>query len=281
MPVRKSRSPQDQPWESGWAPDDKRVPGTRRLWLAGALAVATVAACVTAIVLTDRHTDDTSAAPDRTSTADPTGPGLISYASASTSGTASASPGPDRKSDKPSAGPPTTTTAPRPPHSPSTQPADPPEPPPAEHTASAAPKPSSTWRSVRSVNYPDRYWHVNGSYVGLDRVTSGSARQDASFKLVKGLADASCYSFATSGGNYLRHRDFVLRSERDDGSSLFEQDATFCPRTSSVSGAIMLESVNYPGRYLRHKDFRLRLDAYQQGGLYASDSAFRLVGALA
>ncbi|MDH6625407.1 hypothetical protein M2271_003218 [Streptomyces sp. LBL] len=284
MPEGKSRPPQDQPWESGWAPDTSRVPGTRRLWLAGALAIATVAACVTAIVLTDRHADDTSAAQDRqdrTTAADPTGPGLISYASASPSGTASPAAGPGRKSDKPSAGP-ATTTAPKPHRSPSpsTQPADPPEPP-AAHPTSAAPKPSSTWRSVRSVNYPDRYWHVNGSYVGLDRVTYGSARQDATFKLAKGLADASCYSFATTDGSYLRHRNFVLRSERDDGSSLFKQDATFCPRTSLVSGAIMLEAVNYPGRYLRHKDFKLRLDPYQYGGQYQSDSAFRLVEALA
>ena len=45
MPDNASRSPQDRPvWEDGWAPDTSRAPGTRRLWLAGGLAVATVVA---------------------------------------------------------------------------------------------------------------------------------------------------------------------------------------------------------------------------------------------
>ncbi|MFF7974741.1 AbfB domain-containing protein [Streptomyces sp. NPDC007905] len=60
-----------------------------------------------------------------------------------------------------------------------------------------------------------------------------------------------------------------------------EQDAVFCPRTSSFSGAVMLESVNYPGRFLRHQDFRLGLDPYQNTDLYRADSAFLLVDGVA
>ena len=75
----------NSPWENGWAPDSSRAPGTRRLYLAGALAVTTIVVCVTAIVVTDKQTDDTS----RTKKADPTtpagadGPGLLSFASPS------------------------------------------------------------------------------------------------------------------------------------------------------------------------------------------------------
>ena len=138
------------------------------------------------------------------------------------------------------------------------------------------------WTSLRSVNYPDRYWHLSNGYVRLDPIGSGSEqREDATFKRVKGLADSSCYSFKTSDGRYLRHRNFLLHKDRDDGSALFRQDATFCPRPSSYSGAVMLESVNYPGRFLRHQNFQLRLDPYQYSGLYQADSAFRLVGGLA
>ncbi|MFJ9897978.1 AbfB domain-containing protein [Streptomyces sp. NPDC091280] len=133
---------------------------------------------------------------------------------------------------------------------------------------------------MRSVNYPDRYWQVNGDYVKLNPAGSAAARSASTFKLVKGLADSSCYSFATADGDYLRHRNFILRSERNDGSYLFKQDATFCPRASSYSGAVMLESVNYPGRYLRHQNFQLKLDQYQNSSLYRSDSAFRLVDGL-
>ncbi|MFI5682787.1 AbfB domain-containing protein [Streptomyces sp. NPDC051636] len=66
-------------------------------------------------------------------------------------------------------------------------------------------------------------------------------------------------------------------ARRNDGSSLFRRDATFCPRASSFSGAVMLESVNYPGRFLRHQDLQLKLDPYQDSDLYRADSAFLLV----
>ncbi|WP_037668503.1 AbfB domain-containing protein [Streptomyces griseus] len=279
MPENKSRPPQEQPWENGWAPDTSRTPGTRRLWLAGGLAVATIAACAVAITATQRDGDGMSG---KTSDAG-TAPGLISFGTPSPAGTktpkgksampyaAAASPTPLKES-------PTPTPTPTPTKAPAEKPAKPAKTAPAEEPA---PKPATNWRSVRSANYPDRYWYVSGSYVKLAAVSSGAARQDVTFALVKGLANGACYSFATTDGGYLRHRNFVLRAEHDDGSSLFEQDATFCPRVSPYSGATMLESVNYPGRFLRHKDFQIRLDPYQYYGPYAGDSAFRLVGGLA
>lgn len=121
---------------------------------------------------------------------------------------------------------------------------------------------------------------MSGDFVKLNPVSSTAARRAATFTVVKGLANSSCYSFATADGGYLRHRDFILRAERNDGTPLFKKDATFCPRTSSYSGAVMLESVNYPGRYLRHQNFQLKLDRYQNSSLFRSDSAFRLVAGL-
>ncbi len=257
MPHDKPRPPQDRPWEDGWAPDTSRTPGTRRLWLAGALALATIAACVTAIAVTRRPADDLSDSATPSTSATP--PGLISFASPSAS---SATPTPPSAEPTPSSTPPRTSAAPHPSPTPTRT-----KPPAA---ASATPKPTTTRRSVRSVNYPDRYWQVTD---GLVRLTTSPD----SFKVLKGLAQPSCYSFATADGTYLRHREFVLRAEPNDGSELFAQDATFCPSTASHPGAIMLESMNYPGRYLRHKNFQLRLDPYQSSQLYIADSAFRLV----
>ncbi|KUL25189.1 AbfB domain-containing protein [Streptomyces regalis] len=275
MPENKSRPPQDQPWENGWAPDTSRAPGTRRLWLAGMMAVATIAACATAIVVTDRASDEQS----RTASADDntTFPGLISYATPS-----QATP-PEGKSGLSTVE--ATTKTPRQQDAGTPKPEPKPEPsesPSREAGSPAAPKPpATTWRSVRSVNYPDRYWHASGGYVKLDPVGGSESREDSTFKQVKGLADGSCYSFATADGAYLRHRNFVLRSERHDGSALFAQDATFCARSAAYSGAVMLESVNYPGRFLRHRDFQLRLEPYEHSGQYLADSAFRLVAGLA
>ncbi|MFJ4627875.1 AbfB domain-containing protein [Streptomyces sp. NPDC088847] len=286
MPDSTSRppSPHHAPWENGWHPDSTRPPGTRRLWLAGALALTTIVVCVTAIVVTDKHPDDAS----RTKRADPTspdgagGPGLLSFASPSRKGT----PTPDEHApaSATASGPSASTAASEHGATPS---AKTPAPPKSTSTrgsstgSSGSSGSSSTARtSVRSVNYPDRYWQVSGDFVKLNPATSGAARGAATFTLVKGLANSSCYSFTTAAGTYLRHRDFILRAERDDGSPLFTQDATFCPRTSSYSGAVMLESVNYPGRYLRHQNFQLKLDRYQNSAQYRSDSAFRLVDGL-
>lgn len=135
--------------------------------------------------------------------------------------------------------------------------------------------------SLRSVNYPDRYWQVSGGLVKLGPVGSDPDRREAAFRPADGLADASCRSFATADGGYLRHRGFLLRAEPDDGSALFRQDATFCPRASDRAGAVVLEPVNHPGRFLRHQNFQLRLDPCHSSDLYAADSAFRLVGGLA
>lgn len=271
MPENKSRPSHDQPWENGWAPDTSRAPGTRRLWLAGGMAVATVVACVTAIAVSEKETDRASPSAE-SATSDGTAPGLISFA------TPSETPQ-EGKSGLSTVG--TTTRAPGQQHATTPKPAPEPSKSPSHgaNSPTAAPKPpaSTTWRSIRSVNYPDRYWHVSGGYVKLDQVRGPENREDSTFKLVKGLADASCHSFATADGAYLRHRSFVLRAERHDGSALFEQDATFCSRPSPYSGAVMLESVNYRGRFLRHQNFQLKLDPYQHSSLYAADSAFRLV----
>lgn len=277
MPETTPEPPRNQPWENGWSPDTSRAPGTRRLWLAGALALATIVACATAITVMDKDSDRPSRASGTPSTpVAETPPGLISFATPSTNGVKT----PAGKSGLSSA---QTSSSPSPdPHDSAaggTEPSKSPKP----HASSPShhSKPSATYRSLQSVNYPDRYWHVSGDYVKLDPPAGSESRQDSTFKVVRGLADSSCYSFVTHDGKYLRHRNFLLRDEPNDGSSLFKQDATFCPRPSAYSGAVMLESVNYPGRFLRHQNFQLELDPYQYGDGYRTDSAFRLVAGLA
>ncbi|MFJ9719588.1 AbfB domain-containing protein [Streptomyces sp. NPDC101213] len=276
MPDNKSRPSPQHPWEDGWAPDTSRTPGTRRLWIAGVLAVATVVACVAAVALTDRSADEQSAAPaGRTVSGKETSPGLISFGSPPVDASPSASAA--RESASPSA---SASSSPSPgggssPHPPAT----------ASPSASAGgsgsgPGPATVRRSVRSVNHPGHYWRAGGGQVRLEAAGGAEFRADATFTVVSGLARGSCLSFRTSDGTYLRHRDFVLRAEADDGSPLFRQDATFCARPAG-SGAVVLESVNFPGYFLRHQDFQVRLQRHQSDGPYAADSAFRLVEGLA
>lgn len=280
MPDNKSRPSQERPWENGWAPDTTRAPGTRRLWLAGVLAVATVVACVATISLADKPSDVKSAAGEERTTSDKeTSSGLISFASPTVSGSPSAS------ATKGSASPSASASASASPSpSPSSNGGSSASPSPSGPAAGGGsdPKPVGVRRSMRSINYPDRYWRVGGGQVRLEGAGGSEFREDATFVVVKGLADSSCFTFVTSDGMSLRHRDFVLRPERNDGSALFKQDATFCAVPSShSSGAIMLESVNYPGRFLRHRNFALRLDAYGYGSNHREDFSFHLVDGLA
>ncbi|AGS68815.1 AbfB domain-containing protein [Streptomyces collinus] len=277
MPDDTPRPPHRQPWDHGWHPDASRTPGTRRLWLAGALALATIAAGATAIAVNDGAASGKTASPATPGAPSDSGPGLLSFASPSAAATAPSGAAPHRSGATPSAAgaPSAARRASGHPDRPASGHAKSPE------KKSGSPEPSSGRRSVRSLNHPDRYWHVSDGLVRLDPAGSAAERRDATFTVVKGLAKAGCYSFATADGGYLRHRNFLLRAEHDDGSRLFEQDATFCPRTSAFAGAVMLESVNYPGRYLRHQDFQLKLDPYQDTDLYRADSAFLLVSGLA
>ena len=294
MPETTPQPPPHPPWENGWAPDTSRAPGTRRLWLAGTLAIATIVACVTAIAVSRTTPDQASSTPPATDAHTDNGPGLLSFASPTTTG--ATAPAKD-KSGMASTGPTGSASAAASAHG-TTPKASPTGAKPSKSSSStggssgsgssgstggsggSGQQTNSARKSVRSVNYPDRYWHVSDGLVKLDAPRGSESREDSSFTVVKGLANSSCFSFKTADGRYLRHSNFILRAMSDDGSSLFEQDATFCARASSYSGAVMLESVNYPGRYLRHQNFQLKLDPYQNSDLYRADSAFRFVDPL-
>lgn len=288
MTEEKPRLIPTQPWENGWAPDTSRVPGTRRLWMAGTLALSVVAACVTAIIVTERQADEpTPTAKAPAPSPGSTYPGLLTYASPTATGAAP----PTGKSGLSSAQPSTpAATAPVPvpdvKGSASAPVSEAPEKPaatPSPSKSSAAPaKPdSSLARSVESVNYSGRYWHVSDGLVKLDPVRGSESRQDSTFSMVKGLSNSSCYSFKTHDGKFLRHRDFILRADRNDGSSLFKQDATFCSGYSGIEGATLLHSVNYPNYALRHKNSQLRLDPWGYTTTNRQDFSFRVVAPLA
>ncbi|MFD5631648.1 AbfB domain-containing protein [Streptomyces sp. NPDC127072] len=276
------------PWMSDEAEAETRLPGTRRLWLAGGLAVAVLIATATAVAVLDKGTD--AASRDRANQPlSDTGVPFIPGVSDLPTGSAVA---PSGKATASAALSPSPTASPGAASPNASGQGSDGKPVPAPSKSTASEKPSATATadaliSVRSVDHRDLYWRVSGGFVRLDRVSERSpaaTRREASFDQVKGLADPSCYSFATTDGGYLRHRDFVLRAERDDGSALFEKDATFCPRQVGRSGAVVLESVNYPGHYLRPRDFQLRLERYGNNRRDRGDRdegwAFRLVKGL-
>ncbi|WP_181957685.1 glycoside hydrolase family 43 protein [Streptomyces paludis] len=152
-----------------------------------------------------------------------------------------------------------------------------------ETVAGGVTLPLNTTRSLRSVNYPERYAVVRSDSLGyVDPVTSASTtavKQSATLTVVPGLADANCYSFRDSTGRYLRHWDFRIRFDTTDGTAVFGKDATYCARPGSATGSVRLESYNYPGRYLRHYNYELRVDPYQATSTFLADSSFTAVAA--
>jgi len=112
--------------------------------------------------------------------------------------------------------------------------------------------------------------------VVIGAVTSSSTatvKGDSTWIVEPGLANSSCVSFQSANmtGQYLRHSNFELYLNANDGTSLFTQDATFCPTGGNSGQGYSLASVNYPTKYIRH--FNLTGYIASNGGSNAWDTA--------
>ncbi|MHA4813198.1 AbfB domain-containing protein [Streptomyces aculeolatus] len=120
---------------------------------------------------------------------------------------------------------------------------------------------------VTTPGHTDRYLRHTDALATTEVVTAGSGdllKQDATWKVVRGLGNPLCYSFESRNypGEYLRHREHRVRREAGDGV-LFREDATFCPAPGS--GGVRLSSANFPGSFVRHIGSEVWL-ARQGGG---------------
>ncbi|MFG2376473.1 sigma-70 family RNA polymerase sigma factor [Streptomyces sp. NPDC048504] len=160
--------------------------------------------------------------------------------------------------------------------------------PPPTSTTSATPSPTPTAvptllgrHALRSAEQSGRYVREVGNLGFLSPVAAtspGSAKQEATFRFVAGLADSHCYSIEDASGRYLRHYAFRIRLDANDGSAVFQKDATFCARPGSTDGSVSLESYNYPGRYLRYRDnLELWVDRAQNTAAFRASRSFTVV----
>ncbi len=98
--------------------------------------------------------------------------------------------------------------------------------------------------------------HQNGDAIisPIDASSSTLDKSDSTWIVRRGLADPSCVSFESYNypGDYLRHSDYELYRQPDDGTALFTQDATFCPQAGNSGSGTSFQSYNYPGRFIRH-----------------------------
>jgi hypothetical protein len=117
--------------------------------------------------------------------------------------------------------------------------------------------------------------HQNNNAV-TSVITSGSSavdKSDASWIVRRGLASSSCVSFESRNfpGDFLRHSNFQLFRQPNDGSALFRSDATFCPQAGKSGTGTSFASLNFPTRFLRH--FNNTVYIASDGGPNTFDSA--------
>lgn len=121
-----------------------------------------------------------------------------------------------------------------------------------------------------------RYIAHTGSTVNTQVVTSSSdatLQQQASWTVQTGLGNSACYSFESvdTPGSYIRHSNYELMLDANDGSKIFSEDATFCPEAGLNGQGNSLRSWSYPTRYWRH--FNAILYIASNGGPHDFDSA--------
>jgi hypothetical protein len=133
--------------------------------------------------------------------------------------------------------------------------------------------------SLRSYNYPGQLIRNRDFLAELSDVEA----EEAAFKKVPGLADASAVSFesASRPGHFLRHQAFRLKLHKDNGDELFKKDATFrvVPGLADAA-AVSFESFNYPGYFIRHRDLHLYVEKGSDD-LFRKDATFSFIDAQA
>jgi hypothetical protein len=134
---------------------------------------------------------------------------------------------------------------------------------------------SSISLQVTTPGYTTRYLAHDGSTVNTQVVSSSSTtalKQQASWTVRTGLANSACFSFESTDtpGSFIRHYNFELLLNANDGTKQFYEDATFCPQTGLNSQGNSIRSWSYPTRYFRHYDNILY--AASNGGVQTFDA---------
>ncbi|KAK3935479.1 alpha-L-arabinofuranosidase B, catalytic-domain-containing protein [Diplogelasinospora grovesii] len=121
-----------------------------------------------------------------------------------------------------------------------------------------------------------RYLAHTDTTVNTQVVSSSSTtalKQQASWTVRAGLGNSACFSFESvdTPGSYIRHYDFALLVNADDGTKQMHEDATFCPQAGLNGQGNSIRSWNYPTRYFRH--YSNVLYVASNGGVHTFDAA--------
>jgi hypothetical protein len=121
-----------------------------------------------------------------------------------------------------------------------------------------------------------RYLSHTGTTIDTQVVSSSSTtalKQQASWIVRTGLGNSACFSFESTdtAGSYIRHYNFGLLLNANDGTKQFHEDATFCPQSGLNGQGSSLRSWSYPTRFFRH--YANVVYAASNGGIHSFDAA--------
>ena len=102
-----------------------------------------------------------------------------------------------------------------------------------------------------------RYLAHTSNIANTQEVSTSSStaiKQSASWTVRTGLGNAACFSFESrdTPGSFIRHYNFELHVDGDDGSKQMHEDATFCPQAGISGQGTSFRSWNYPTHWFRH-----------------------------
>lgn len=132
---------------------------------------------------------------------------------------------------------------------------------------------------LQSYNYPDMYVRQLDFDARIDDYVTPET--DSLWQLVPGLANSGedyvSIQSVTYPGYYLRHWDYDFRLEKNDGTTIFAEDATFKKVPGLANGSyISFQSYNYPDRYIRHYDYKLKLEKIS-ADIDRQDATFKII----
>ncbi|WP_347176891.1 AbfB domain-containing protein [Parafrankia sp. EAN1pec] len=136
--------------------------------------------------------------------------------------------------------------------------------------------------SLRSADLGHQYWRLVddiGCIEVVSSVSSTAVRREATFTVVRGLADPNGFSLRASDGRFLRQDGSRLRLGGFGATQSFDRDATFVVRRGLGARSVALESYSHPGRYIRRGGRELWIDLYNDSYRFRAETSFAITDA--
>ncbi len=133
--------------------------------------------------------------------------------------------------------------------------------------------------SLRSMNFPSHFVRHRQNAVMISGIASPQDQQDATFRMIPGLADPNMVSFESVNypGQFLRAIGGRVELQPFQDTYVFRSDATFQRVPGLANTALASFTLhNRPGVFLRHRNLMLHAEGHNTPE-FPADATFELV----